>query len=318
VTGATGFIGRALIDVLREDGSAVRAAVRVCGGASEQATTATVVRIGEIGRQTDWRRALDGVEVVVHLAARVHVMRESAADPLAAFRRVNTLGTVRLAEQAVEAGVRRLVYVSTIKVNGERTEGRPFTVDDRPQPADPYARSKLEAEQALREVQTKGLEVVVVRPPLVYGPGVKGNFHRLLDWVNRGMPLPFASVQNRRTLVGLTNLVDLLRVCLVHPAAAGQIFLAADGQSLSTPELMRCIGEALGRPARLFPVPVAMLRTAARLFGKAAECGRLCGSLEVDGSAAERLLGWRPRESVEAELARVVTSYRSTLGREES
>lgn len=313
VTGATGFVGRALVKALTEAGVPVRVAVRSAGAGPQGLPAVAAVPVGDIGPQTDWRSALAGIDVVVHLAARVHVMREASTDPLEAFRRVNTHGTVRLAEQCLQAGVQRLVYVSTIKVNGEATHGLPFTADDRPHPMDHYGRSKHEAEQSLWQIQrAHGLQIVAVRPPLVYGPGVKGNFSRLLGWVERGVPLPFASVDNRRTLLGLTNLVDLLMTCMDHPAAAGRVFLAGDGESVSTPELMRRIGRALGKPVRLFPAPTSWLHAAFRMCGMAAVCERLCGSLEVDATATQRLLGWQPRTSLDAELHRAAVSYRAT------
>jgi nucleoside-diphosphate-sugar epimerase len=237
-------------------------------------------------------------------------MREKSADPLAEFRRVNAAGTRRLAESAAQAGVRRFVYVSSIKVNGERTGNRPFTEADPPGPEDAYAQSKYEAEMALREIAARtGMEVVIVRPPLVYGPGVKGNFRTLLRVVRMGLPLPLASCDNRRSLVGLSNLADLLALCVTHPAAAGETFLAADGEDLSTPELLRRTGRALGRPARLFPVPPALLRAGARMFGRAGAGERLCGSLQVDISRARRILGWNPPSTVDEELARTAQWY---------
>lgn len=254
---------------------------------------------------TDWSVALAGVTEVIHLAARVHVMRESAVDPYAEFYRTNVAGTERLARQAAEAGVRRLVYVSSIKVNGERTAGQPFRPEDKPQPEDAYAQSKLEAELVLKDIsRNTGIEVVVVRPPLVYGPGVKGNFLSLLRVVQRGLPLPLASCDNRRSLVGLSNLVDLLTICTTHPAAAGQVFLAADGEDLSTPELLRRVARALGRNARLLPFPPVLLRLAARIAGRTGVYERLCGSLQVDTGKTHELLGWTPPHSVDEELAR--------------
>ena len=267
--------------------------------------------MGSIDGHTDWGAALDGVTTVIHLAARVHVTRDTAADPLAEFRRVNVAGTERLALQAAARGVRRLVYVSSIKVNGERTDGRPFGDSDMPRPEGAYAQSKLEAEHVLRGIAARtGLDVVIVRPPLVYGPGVKGNFLSLLRLVDSGLPLPFARCDNRRSLIGVTNLADLLAECALHPAAAGEIFLAADGEDLSTPGLVRRVAGALGRRARLLPVPVSWLGGAARLLGRAALYERLCGSLQVDAGKAGRVLGWRPRLTVDDELTATARWYR--------
>ncbi len=260
--------------------------------------------VGDVHAGTDWTAALAGVTHVVHLAARVHVMREVSRDPLADFRAANTAGTVNLARQAA-AGARRFVYVSTIKVNGERTSGRSFRADDDPQPEDAYAQSKLEAELSLKGIsQHSGLEVVIVRPPLVYGPGVKGNFLSLLRVIRQGWPIPLASCENRRSLVGLTNLVALMEKCVTHPAAAGQVFLAADGEDLSTPELLRKVACALVRKARLLPFPPAMLRLAARIAGRQGVYERLCGSLQVDAGKARELLNWWPPLTVDEELAR--------------
>jgi nucleoside-diphosphate-sugar epimerase len=233
-------------------------------------------------------------------------MRELAGDPLAAFRAVNVAGTRRLAEQAAAMGVRRLVYVSSIKVNGEATKpGRPFSAAEAPAPLDAYGVSKWEAEQALWEVSRQtGLEVVVVRPPLVYGPMAKGNFARLLQCVRRGIPLPLGAVDNRRSLVGIDNLVDFLIRGAEHPAASGQTFLVSDGNDLSTPGLIRLMGRATGRPARLFNFPPGLLRTGARFAGLGAEFGRLIGFLQVDIAHSRRVLDWHPPVSVEEGLVR--------------
>ena len=279
VTGANGFVGAALCDRLSEQGMVARAAARTGSSARNHSRIVQTVEVGDIHAGTDWTTALADITHVVHLAARAHVMREVSRDPLADFRTVNTAGTVNLACQAAAAGVRRFIYVSTIKVNGERTSGRSFRADDNPQPEDAYALSKLEAELALKAIsQQAGLEVTIIRPPLVYGPGVKGNFLSMLRVLRRGWPLPLASCDNRRSLIGLTNLVDLLEKCVTHPAAAGQVFLAADGEDLSMPELLRRVARALGRKARLLPFPPAMLRLAARISGRPGIYERLCGS----------------------------------------
>lgn len=265
--------------------------------------------VEDISAATDWSGAFAGVAVVVHLAARVHVMWDVVEDPLTAFREVNVAGTRRLAEQAVALGARRMVFVSSVKVNGENTPpGAVFSWNDIPAPQDPYGLSKWEAEQAMWKVAKRtGLEVVVVRPPLVYGPGVKGNFARLLQGVRRGVPLPFGLVENRRSLVGLDNLVDLLIRCVGHPQAAGQTFLVSDGKDLSTPELIRSMARVVGRPARLVPFPPGMMLAAARLLGRAAEVERLIGSLQVDIGHTCQTLDWTPPVSVDDGLARAVT-----------
>jgi len=302
VTGSTGFVGRRLCSALREQGLDVREAVRRSPAVN---AGLDVVAVGAIDGQTDWRRAVEETGSVIHLAGRAHVMREDEADPLAVYRRVNVAGTVRLALQAAAAGVRRFVFVSSVKVNGEATTGRPFTEADVPAPLDAYGVSKHEAEEELKDIgRESGMEIVVVRPTLVYGPDVKGNFLSLLHWLRRGLPLPLARCDNRRSFTGLTNLADLLIQCVLHPAAANETFLAADGEDLSTPELLRRMARALGRKARLLPFPPAMLRVAAGVVGRPGVYERLCGSLRVDASKARELLGWRPPLTVDEELAR--------------
>ena len=246
--------------------------------------------------RADWRKALAGCQVVVHLAARVHVMTDTAKNPLDEFRQVNVKGTLNLARQAAAAGVRRFVFVSSIKVNGEATEpGHPFTAEDTPAPLDAYGISKMEAEQGLREISAQtGMEVVIIRPPLVYGPGVKANFAAMMRWLARGVPLPLGAIHNQRSLVALDNLVDLIVTCIAHPAAANQTFLVSDGQDVSTTELLRRMGRAMKRPARLMPVPAGLLEWTAALVGKRDVAQRLCGSLQVDIQKTRQLLGWNP------------------------
>jgi nucleoside-diphosphate-sugar epimerase len=262
VTGAGGFVGTALCSQLVQSGWQLRAALRQPPRGSEHQPEVRVV--GEIGSHTDWAPVLQGATAVVHLAARVHVMRDSGRDAFARYREANADATEQLARAAAAAGVQRFVYLSSIKVNGEATSERPFTEADSPAPADAYALSKWEAEQALARVRREsGLEVVVLRPPLVYGPGVKANFLSLVDAVARGWPLPLAAVRNQRSLVYVGNLVSAIVRCLEHPAAAGRTYLVADGESVSTGELIRGIARALERPARLFPAPTGLLRLAA-------------------------------------------------------
>ncbi len=295
LTGASGFVGRAVQARLLADG------VHELRCAQRQAPTAPQAAVEyclapELGAQADWSQALAGVDAVIHCAARVHVMQEQAADPLAEFRRANVEGTLRLARQAVAAGVRRFVFVSSIKVNGEQTPpGQPFRADDAPQACDPYGISKHEAEEALLALGAEsGLEVVIVRPPLIYGPGVKANFLSMLRWLNRGVPLPLGAIDNRRSLVALDNLVDLIVTCLTHPAAANQTFLVTDGEDVSTTELLRRMGQAMNRSARLIAVPAGLLEQAAALVGKRDMAQRLCGSLQVDMQKTRQLLGWNP------------------------
>lgn len=303
VTGANGFVGSALHKHLLHKNVPVLAVSR---GAAPGC-----VPIGSIDESTDWSQMLAGVDAVVHLAARVHVMRDTADNPLQEFRKANVHATMNLARQAAAAGVRRFVLVSSIKVNGEQTEpGRPFRPDDPPQPVDPYGISKLEAERALLDLACdSGIEVTIVRPPLVYGPGVKANFLNMMKVLHWGLPLPLGAINNRRSLVFLENLVDLLMLCVTHPAAKNQIFLAGDGRDLSTTELCRLLAGALGRPARLLPVPSVWIDSAAALLGKRAFSRRLCGSLQVDISKAETLLGWRPPVSVKMALEQTAEHF---------
>ena len=302
VTGASGFIGCRLCSTLASSEFEVVSTIRKRAVEGE-------VTVGNVRPETDWQGALASrPDIVIHLTARVHVMKDTSADPLTEFRKVNVAETANLAGQAAAAGVQRFVYLSSIKVNGEQTAlGAPFSLSDRPAPEDAYAISKWEAEQALREVSAKtGLEVVVVRPPLVYGPGVKGNLARLLKLLRLGLPLPLGAVQNKRSLIGLDNLVDLLIRCVDHPAAAGQTFLVSDGEDLSTPDLVRYMADAMNRSPRLFPVPVSLLRLAGGALGKRAEIDRLVESLQIDSSHTRRVLGWTPPVSVQEGIRRMV------------
>jgi nucleoside-diphosphate-sugar epimerase len=293
VTGATGFIGKRLCHQIIQNGGTIRRALRREGN-QEGAV------VGELGQETNWSTALVGVKCVIHLAGRVHVMRDSADDVLAEYRRVNVLGTLNLAQQAAALGVKRLIYISSIKVNGEKTKkGVPFLVTDNPNPHGPYAVSKWEAEQRLLALSAKtGIEVVIIRPPLVYGPGVKANFLSMLRWLSRGLPMPFGAIYNKRSLVALDNLVDLIITCIRHPAAANQVFFAGDGEDLSTTELLHRLGYALGKPARLVSVPTWILQAVAGLIGKRQMGRRLCDSLQVDISKTREVLGWSPMISV--------------------
>jgi len=316
VTGASGFVGRALCRRLGKDGIAVRAALRRPDAAPAGTTP---FACGEIGPDTDWSGAFDGIGAVVHLAARVHVMRETDADPAAAFDRVNRDGTRRLAEGAAAAGVRRFVFVSTIKVNGERTgaPGAPdaFRDGDAPDPHGPYARSKWAAERTLAEIAAAtGMEATVLRPPLVYGPEVKGNFRALLRLCRTGLPLPLGAIDNRRSMVHVDNLADAVRACLDHPAAAGETFLVADGADLSTPELARRLARAMGRPARLVPVPVALLRLAGALTGRRRVIARLVESLAVEATGLGARLGWRPPKTPDQGLAETAAWFAGAAG----
>lgn len=307
VTGASGFVGGALLRRLSGEGQAVRGAYR--SGAARPSAGIETVTIGDLGPALDWTAALESVAVVVHTAARVHVMRDTADDPLDEFRRANVEGTLGLARQAAAAGVQRFVFVSSVKVHGESTPpGKPFSEHDEPAPQDAYGQSKLEAEQGLSAISAQtGMELVIIRPPLVYGPGVRANFQTLMRAVARGLPLPLAAVDNRRSLVALDNLVDFIATCIVHPAAANQTFLVCDGEDLSTPALIRRMAAAMGRPARLFAVPVWLLQAGAVMLGRPAVFQRLCGNLQLDISKARTMLGWHGPLTVDEGLSRAVS-----------
>ncbi|KDB08737.1 NAD-dependent epimerase/dehydratase [Burkholderia sp. lig30] len=304
VSGANGFIGRALCPYLSSLGHAVVPAVRrPCDMAGAHV----------VGDEASWKDALEGCDSVVHLAGRAHVMRDQAVDPLQAFRAANVDATLALAYLAAKAGVRRFVFMSTIKVNGEHTApGTSFGPADAPAPEDPYGRSKWEAEEGLLEIaRASELEVVIVRPPMVYGPGAKGNFATLVKCVRKGLPLPLGAVHNRRSLVALDNLLSLTALCAdrtASPAAANQIFLVSDGRDVSTTELLRAIAGAYGRSLRLIPVPVGLICLGARLLGKTATTDRLLGSLAVDDSKTRDLLGWRPQVSMGEQLRKMANA----------
>ncbi|MNM64497.1 GDP-6-deoxy-D-mannose reductase [compost metagenome] len=302
LTGATGFVGGATLRCLIARNYTVIAALR--NGSQLLQSKVSTIHVDSIDGATSWKNGLTGVDVVIHAAARVHVMNDTETDPLAAFRRVNVEGTVNLARQAASAGVRRFVFISSIKVNGESTDlGIRYSPEDTPAPADPYGISKMEAEERLRELAVEtGMEVVIIRPVLVYGPGVKANFQSMMRWLDKGIPLPFGAIHNSRSLVALDNLVDLIVTCISHPAAANQTFLVSDGEDLSTTQLLRKIALALGRTARLVPIPASVLRGVATLLGRKALSNRLCGSLQVDISKTRSLLGWTPPVSADDAL----------------
>jgi hypothetical protein len=337
ITGANGFVGRPLCEAMLRQGWHVRAAVRSWKGLPDGAE---IFNVGDIDGHTDWTEALRGMDVVIHLAARVHVMKDGAVDPLAEYLKVNLSGTERLARQAADAGVKRFVYVSSIKVNGERTvdagtagQSGPACADDdrgksenaaegggtgvfyetdEPRPQDPYAVSKWQAEQALRRIAHEtSMEVVILRPPLVYGPGVKGNFLRLLAAMKQGIPLPLAAVRSASSLIYLGNLVDILMLCGNHPAAAGKTYLVRDGEDIIISELIRRISEGLGRPARLFPVPVKLLRGLAALAGRLDSADRIIGSMRISDDLIRKELDWTPGFTVKEGLQETTQWYQA-------
>lgn len=308
ITGASGFVGGRLVKVLAE-----KTSFELYASARRQIENcpATVRIVEDFSSETDVVAAVEGMNVIVHAAARVHVMNDSSHDPLDAFRKVNVEGTLNLARAAVAAGVKRFVFVSSIKVNGEGTlKGVPYSAGDTPAPMDPYGVSKREAEQALRELAAATqLEVVIIRPVLVYGPGVKANFLNMMRWIEKGIPLPFGAIHNQRSLVSIDNLVDLISVCIEHPAAANQTFLVSDGEDVSTTQLLRKMAHALDKRSYLLPVPSFLLEAGASLIGKKALSQRLCGSLQVDITKTKELLGWTPPVNLDQALRNTASAF---------
>lgn len=307
VTGANGFIGAALTHKLCEKGYDVRGIVRSKERALNRNSHLEIFAVGEINDATNWNDALKGIDVVIHLASRVHKLIDVYINPLADYRRVNTDGTQRLAEMSAGAGVKRLIFMSTIKVNGEKTAGDAFTENHLAHPQDPYAISKWEAEQALHNISdSTGLEIVILRSPLVYGPGVKANFLRLLGMVNKNIPLPLSMVNNKRSMIYIGNLVDAIIRCIEHPDAVNKTFLVSDGQDVSTPDLIRMIAGALGKKARLFPCPAPLLEMIGKITGNSSEVERLTGSLQIDSAKIRRTLNWTPPYTVEEGIMETV------------
>lgn len=311
VTGATGFVGRSLCEKLLLNDVELRGTVWAAEPATNLQAGVQAVPIETIGPDTDWSETLSGIETVIHLAARVHVMDETSGDPLTAYRQVNVAGTENLARQAAAQGVKRLIFLSSVKVHGEETEV-PYTEQLSPAPQDPYGVSKLEAENLLHKISAEtGLEVVIIRPPLIYGPGVKANFLNLLKIVDKGIPLPLASITNVRSLLYLGNLIDAIILCANHPQAAGQVFLVSDGEDVSTSELVRRVATALDRPARLLSFPPSLMRLAGKLTGKSMAVDRLLGSLVIDSGKIRRELGWMPPYTMAEGLAATAKWYKS-------
>lgn len=307
ITGAAGFVGRALVLALQSTSYQIYSAIRQVNTESIQAN---IFSVGDISSNTNWHVALNTVDVVIHLAARVHVMREIETDPLAEFRKVNVDGTLNLARQAVKAGVKRFVFVSSIKVNGELTQAnKPFIASDMPCPQDAYGISKYEAEQGLLKLAKEtGLEVVIIRPPLIYGGGVKANFASMMKAVKSGIPLPLGAINNKRSFVYVGNLISLILKCIDHPSAANQVFLVSDGHDLSTTELLKACAQSLGVRPRLLPIPQRLLDITAKLLGKENLAQRLCGNLQVDITKTRQLLDWNPQFTVEDGLKDVATA----------
>ncbi|MCN4145061.1 MAG: SDR family oxidoreductase [Thiohalomonas sp.] len=306
ITGSNAFIGQFLTQSLSEDGFDCMSTYR-CLPEHISLNTKKYFAVGNIDAQTQWKTALTAVDSVVHLAARVHVMQETEAGFLAAFRAVNTEGSMNMARQAVASGVKRFVYLTSIKVNGGQTTNKPFYADDQPNPRDPYGVSKFEAEQQLLALgKETGLEVVIIRPPLVYGPEVKDNFNRLIKLLDKSLPLPLAGINNARSLVNIENLCSLIQTCLTHPEAVGEVFLVSDGQDLSTSELFDYIAQPLDKKSRLFYLPAGLIKFMTFIRGRKAEYERLFGSLQVDIAKNEQLLGWQAVVSVQSGIANTV------------
>ncbi|NQY25957.1 MAG: SDR family oxidoreductase [Piscirickettsiaceae bacterium] len=308
LTGSTGFVGKALTtELLRQEKNIVASVRR---HSNELSSKIKQVITGELSPTINWHDALNNVDVVIHLAARVHVMNDESSDPLTEFRRVNTEATLDLARQAAEVGVKRFIFISSIKVNGEMTGAEKiFMANDNFIPTDPYGLSKYEAEQGLLALVKKtGMEVVIIRPPLVYGVGVKANFASMIKWVKKGVPLPFGAIQNQRSLIALDNLVSFIIHCIDHPKAANEVFLISDDEDVSTTELLQKVAKALGKKAVLLPIPVSLMHFVAKLAGKSELAIRLFGSLQVDSSKARDLLGWKPVITMEEQLKKMVKS----------
>lgn len=307
ITGATGFIGSSLCKRAINEGWAVRPVTRHSG-------ILDGVVVGDISLNTDWSVALKNTDVVIHLAARVHVMNDVSNNPLEEYRRINTEATLNFAKQAAEYGVKRFVYLSTIKVNGESTQlDKPFTENDKFVPVDPYALSKYETELGLLELSRKTkMEIVIIRPPLVYGPGVKANFLSMMKWLYKGVPLPFGDIHNKRSFVAIDNLVDLILTCIKHPAAANQVFLVSDGEDLSMTELLNRVSSALDKKARLLPVNQKLLEFCLKLAGKQGIAQRLFGSLQIDISKTKKLLNWTPPISIDEGLRKTAQYFLDT------
>lgn len=307
VTGANGFIGRALCSKILLKGWQVRGTIRDVVSLPEGVDA---INIKSIGIDTNWASALKGVDVVVHLAARVHVLKETTDNPLYEFRKINVAGTKRLVEEAALNGVKRFIYISSIGVNSNKTLNNPFTEKDLPSPYDPYTISKWEAEQALQKIaKDSGMEIVILRPPLIYGPNAPGNFGRLMKIIGKDIPLPLSSIKNLRSFIYLGNFIDVIIKCIKHPSAAYQTFLVSDDQDISTPHLIRMIANAMGKKPRLLPCPPFLLKALGKITGKGMEVERLIGYMQIDSSKIRNVLGWKPPFTLEEGIAETVKWY---------
>ncbi|MFH2047073.1 MAG: SDR family oxidoreductase [Pseudomonadota bacterium] len=311
VTGANGFVGRALCAQMLIKGWDVRASVRLRNNIQSLSREVEIIETGSIGPETDWVKALANVETVIHLAGRVHVMEDLSSDPLSEYRIVNTAGTERLARCAALSGARLFIFISTIKVNGEG-KLTPYNEEDIPEPQDPYGLSKWEAEEKLKLIADEtGMKVVIIRAPLIYGPEVGANFLRLIKTTDMGIPLPFAGIKNRRSMIFISNLIDIMIKCMTDNEAGQKTYLVSDGEDISTPELIRQIAKSLDKPARLFWMPLLMLRIGGLLTGKASAIERLVGSLYVDSSKIRKELNWKPPFTLEQGLKETAEWYKT-------
>jgi nucleoside-diphosphate-sugar epimerase len=308
ITGAEGFVGRELVVAMRQSELSVLAIVRA--DHAQVPTSVETLQVGDMRDSPDWSKALDGVDTVVHLAGRAHVIAEHARNPIEAFRAMNVAPTLKLFQACQSAGVRRFIFVSSIGVNGTKTIGKPFEVGDEPNPSEPYAVSKWEAEQGLRGLKAdRGTDLVIVRPSLIYGPGAKGNFLRLLRLVHSGLPLPFGAVTAARSILSLAGFCDLLIRCVRCQDAAGQVFLAADAKPITTRDIVVAISDLMSRRALLISISPPHLNVLGRLVGMGTEVSRLTSSLEVDSSAARLILGWSPTSNFQYDMKRMVDSF---------
>jgi len=313
ITGANGFIGTKLCKKLLSENFTVHGAVRP-GKASLLPEGVKVVYIKSIDGDTEWKNILEDIHTVVHLAAQVHVIKDSASNPFAEYRKINVMGSERLAQTAAKCGVKRFVFMSSVKVNGEENV-RAYNEGDTPFPKDSYGISKMIAENRLREIASKtGMELVILRPPLVYGPGVKANFLNLIKTVHKGRPLPLSKVYNRRSFIYIENLVDAVITCIEHPGAAGQTYFVSDDEDISTPDLIRKIAFALNKPLRIFPFPRLLLFTIGKIIGKGSSVERLIGSLTVDISKIRQELGWKPTVTMSRGLQETAEWYFNVYG----
>jgi UDP-4-keto-D-QuiNAc 4-reductase len=311
ITGATGFVGSALVRRMAAEKNRFSLLAFTRNPKAEFSEGVRIIQTGDLGPDSYYSDALSNVDVVIHTAARVHVMKDTTSEPLVEYRRTNVEGTLNLARHAARSGVKRFIFLSSIKVNGENTApGKPFTEEVLKPPNDPYGVSKFEAETQLKLLASEvDMQVVIIRPVLVYGPGVKANFHSLMKWLSRGVPLPLGAIHNQRSLLALDNLTDLIITCINHPEAGNQTFLASDGQDISTTELLKMLGNALNTPARLIPIPMKWIETMLRLAGLSNLAQRLCGSLQVDITKAKTLLGWNPPVSIEEGLKKTAKEF---------